>query len=193
MKEDVLEQIVDDHLKADGYFTMHNVRFRPRPDSAGYTKRADSVYSDIDVIGIRPHKSGPSEVKVVTCKSWQGGFNASRWATYLTLPGNTSGRPHWKFFRELVVPRWAEAFMNTVEEKTGTRHFTYVTAVTKLRGDRRQWEENTVFRQHIEGNPLQILTLENMYADFVTDDTTTPAPSEIGRLVQLLKAAQLLD
>lgn len=29
MKEDVLEQIVDDYLQFNGYFTTHNVRFRP--------------------------------------------------------------------------------------------------------------------------------------------------------------------
>src|SRR4051794_16498274 len=32
MKEDVLEQIVDDHLKFNGYFTTHNVAFKPRSD-----------------------------------------------------------------------------------------------------------------------------------------------------------------
>jgi hypothetical protein len=30
VKEDVLEQIVDDYLQFQGYFTTHNVRFRPR-------------------------------------------------------------------------------------------------------------------------------------------------------------------
>jgi len=30
MKEDVLEQVVDDYLKFKGYFTTHNVRFGPR-------------------------------------------------------------------------------------------------------------------------------------------------------------------
>jgi hypothetical protein len=32
VKEDVLEQIVDDYLQFEGYFTIHNVRFRPRPE-----------------------------------------------------------------------------------------------------------------------------------------------------------------
>jgi hypothetical protein len=31
MKEDVLEQIVDDYLQFKGYFTTHNVRFKPDP------------------------------------------------------------------------------------------------------------------------------------------------------------------
>jgi hypothetical protein len=32
MKEDVLEQIVDDYLQFKGGFTTHNVRFKPSPD-----------------------------------------------------------------------------------------------------------------------------------------------------------------
>ena len=34
MKEDVLEQIVDDYLQMQGYFTTHNVRFNPPCSSA---------------------------------------------------------------------------------------------------------------------------------------------------------------
>jgi hypothetical protein len=51
MKEDILEQIVDDYLQACGYFTRHNVKFRPRDDRPDFSARADSVASDIDVIG----------------------------------------------------------------------------------------------------------------------------------------------
>ncbi len=36
MKEDVLEQIVDDYLQLNGYFTVHNVRFKPSSDCAIY-------------------------------------------------------------------------------------------------------------------------------------------------------------
>ena len=34
MKEDVLEQVVEDYLQSRGYFTRHNVRFKPAPDHA---------------------------------------------------------------------------------------------------------------------------------------------------------------
>jgi hypothetical protein len=36
MKEDVLEQVVDDYLKFNGYFTTHNVAFRPCPERNDY-------------------------------------------------------------------------------------------------------------------------------------------------------------
>ena len=29
MKEDILEQLVDDYLKFNGFFTLHNVKFQP--------------------------------------------------------------------------------------------------------------------------------------------------------------------
>ena len=39
MKEDVLEQIVDDYLQHLGYFTQHNIRFRPRKDHPDFQSR----------------------------------------------------------------------------------------------------------------------------------------------------------
>ena len=57
MKEDVLEQIVDDYLQMQGYFTTHNVRFNP-PKDEYYVTRDDSVPSDIDVVGLHPGRTG---------------------------------------------------------------------------------------------------------------------------------------
>jgi hypothetical protein len=64
MKEDVLEQIVDDYLQFRGYFTVHNVSFRPDPAHPAYEAAKDRVPSDVDVIGLpcgsarRPDPSG---------------------------------------------------------------------------------------------------------------------------------------
>ncbi len=44
MKEDVLEQIVDDYLQMQGYFTTHNVRFN-QPKDEHYVTSNDSVVS----------------------------------------------------------------------------------------------------------------------------------------------------
>lgn len=51
MKEDILEQMVDEYLQHKGYFTRHNIKFRPAGDHAEYDTRQDAVHSDIDVIG----------------------------------------------------------------------------------------------------------------------------------------------
>lgn len=48
MKEDILEQIVDEYLLHKGYFTLHNIKYRPNPDHRVFDKQADSNHSDID-------------------------------------------------------------------------------------------------------------------------------------------------
>ena len=52
MKEDILEQLVDEYLMHKGYFTMHNVKFKPRSDHPDYIREKDAVASDIDVLAI---------------------------------------------------------------------------------------------------------------------------------------------
>ena len=54
MKEDILEQLVDDYLQSQGYFTRHNIKFRPRSDHPDFVKLKDSNHSDIDVVGFHP-------------------------------------------------------------------------------------------------------------------------------------------
>jgi len=75
MKEDVLEQIVEDYLQLNGYFTTHNVPFKPDKGHIDFVGLEDSVPSDIDVVGFRPLSTGVEKVMAVSCKSWQNGFN----------------------------------------------------------------------------------------------------------------------
>ena len=139
MKEDILEQVVDDYLQARGFFTRHNVKFRPRKSHPAFKSKDDSVPSDIDVIGVNPHARGPSRVWVVSCKSWQSGFNVRSKLAELTQNKKRSGRESWRFFRELMVPKWSEAFRDAVLRETGSRSFTYATAVTRLSGNPTIW------------------------------------------------------
>jgi hypothetical protein len=101
MKEDVLEQIVDDYLQFNGYFTVHNVSFWPRKDHPDYIGEQDSVSSDVDVVGYRPRNAEGERVVVVSCKAWQAGFDAT--AKLAELRGERRGpkRPTWKPFRDL--------------------------------------------------------------------------------------------
>jgi hypothetical protein len=63
--------------------------------------------------------------------------------------------------------------------------------VTKLLNpaSRSLWETNAQFRSAINGNPIGILTLAEMLTDLWVMLTKTPAASEIGRAIQLMKAA----
>ena len=159
MKEDILEQLVDDYLQSKGYFTRHNVKFRPSPDHPDFVRLEDSNHSDIDVIGIHPRIRGPGGVWAVSCKSWQAGFSVQSKLTEIAEDKTRSGRKVWKAFRELVQPKWSEAFRTVVRELTGRERFTYVTAVTHLKGDPARWCNHPPFRSAMDGNPIRLITL----------------------------------
>jgi hypothetical protein len=193
MKEDILEQLVDDYLQHQGYFTRHNIKFRPsyELDPKNYDKRKDSVHSDLDVIGINPNLLGVEKVVVVTCKSWQKGLTPSQYITAIEKSDDHryAGKPAWKHFRELTNLKWANAFNNKITEITGSRDFTYILAVTKLNGDRKGWENYPRFKEAINGNPLKIITVNEIICDLYPKIGTVVSSTEIGRLLQIIKAS----
>jgi len=194
MKEDVLEQIVDDYLQFNGYFTTHNVRFKPEPQHPEFDADQDRVSSDVDVVGFNPRLEGVDQVIVVSCKAWQDGFNAGR--KLAELKGerpSPKGRATWRHFRELWIPKWSEAFRQSIADLTGRETFTYRIAVTRLvgDGDPADWTTDPTISGNLSGCPVGFLVLEDMWKKMLEELTKTPASSEIGRLVQLLKAAGL--
>lgn len=188
-KEDILEQLVEEYLLHQGYFVRHNVKYLPKRDHADFVSNQDSNHSDIDVIGYHPTLSGASRVLVVSCKSWQGGFNPAVELKHIKDKKIVRGREAWKSFRELVIPKWSDAFVSAVDSATGQREFTYVLAVTKVVGDKTIWETNPEFIQAINGNPLRILDLREMLNAISPVLSTTLAGTEVGRMLQLFKAA----
>jgi hypothetical protein len=191
VKEDVLEQIVDDYLKFRGYFTVHNVSFRPDGAHPEYEAAKDRVPSDVDVVGFHPRLNGPERVHVVSCKSWQSGFDADYWLRLLNEHKMVGRRYAWQFFRELWIPKWSQALRSKVQELTGETAFIYSVAVTDLRGDPSAWAQDPRIRENLAGSTFRFLPLSKVWAELLSQLTTRPAASEIGRLVQLLKAAGL--
>lgn len=191
MKEDVLEQIVDDYLKFEGCLTTHNVRFGPRREHRDYDPQQDSVRSDVDVVGYHPHRRGVDRVIAVTCKAWQGGFRADAKLAELRGEKANPKRATWRHFRELWIPKWSEGFLDAVEELTGRRSFSYRIAVTHLRGDGEAWARDPTIKANLGDCTFGFLTLEEMWGTMLRELTTTPAASEMGRLAQLLIAAGL--
>ena len=155
-KEDILEQLAEEFLIHQVYFVRHNVKFLPRKDHPDFGHKLDSNHSDIDVLGYHPGLRGPNRVWAVSCKSWQGGFNPISKINEITLNKKIAGREAWKGFRELASPKWSEAFVAAIEEATGQRQFTYVTAVTKLVGDRSIWENHPPFCKAMVNNPINM-------------------------------------
>ncbi len=189
MKEDILEQLVDDYLKFNGFFTIHNVKFRPSDEHPDYIRAADCVSSDVDVVGFHPMQNGANRVWVVSCKSWQMGFDPKDRIEAIEKEKIREGRPAWQSFRELVKPKWANALLVEIERLTGTTQFTYVTAVTNLIGSAAIWEQNEMFKKNLGGNPIRILTLQAMLSDLYSKTKRTVASSEVGRLLQVIKAS----
>lgn len=190
MKEDILEQLVDDYLQSKGYFTRHNIKFRPRRDHPEFVSNQDSNHSDIDVIGINPHLRGASRVWVVSCKSWQNGFPVERKLKELKEDRKVGGKRAWQFFRELVSPKWSEAFIAEVGRISGSRRFTYILAVTVIHGERSKWERDPGFMKAMRGNPIRLIGLSEMLEHIKKMSTRTVASSEIGRVIQLMAAAE---
>jgi len=94
--------MVDEYLQHEGYFTRHNLKFRPAKEHPDYDARADAVHSDIDVIGVHPLKRGPNRVIVVSCKSWQQGISPQALVDAIAHNKQVGGREAWKGFRELA-------------------------------------------------------------------------------------------
>jgi hypothetical protein len=186
---DVLEQVVSDYLRLKGYFTMTNIRYRPRTDHPLYNSKIDSVTSDIDVLGFNPTKRDRSRVMAVSCKSWQAGFKSEKKLGQLRGDVKDKQRPSWKAFREVWEPKWSEAFRDQVEATTGQRNFLYRIAVTRLIGDGDIWGEDPTIQENLEGCDFGFLEMNAMWAEINGASTKTPEPSDIGRLAQLLKAA----
>jgi hypothetical protein len=184
-KEDILEQIVEEYLISKGYFVRHNLKFRPSKTHRDYKRREDGNHSDIDVLGYHPRLDGPSRVWAVSCKSWQGGFSPSQIKRLIETKGELAGRPAWKSFRELCIPKWSAAFVEAVREATGVMEFTHVTAVAKLYGKPDAWNNDPDFRKAIDNNPLEIVSFEEMVIEIKSHLSTTLAGSEVGRLLQM--------
>ncbi|SSC25217.1 Hypothetical protein KLENKIAIHU_3841, partial [Klenkia terrae] len=197
VKEDVLEQVVEDYLQLNGYFTRHNLKFRPSKAFPGYSAHEHSVASDVDVIGIHPSLSGPDRVRVVSCKAWQAGFFPAGKLAELREEKANPKRATWRHFRELWRPEWSEAFRDEVEKAAGQRDFHYSIAVAALKGPGSNdptaaaaaWSADPTIAKHLDGCTFSFLTMKDMWAHLQASLTTTPAASEIGRLAQLLRAA----
>ena len=191
MKDDVLEQIVEEYLSHRGYFVRHNVKFLPDKGHADYVTNQDSNHSDIDVIGIHPTITGPERIMAVSCKSWQSGFNPKSVIKAIESGGKIGGSSASKRFRELTSPKWSEAFRAAVLRETGSSSFTYVTAVARLKGAAQDWETRPAFIEAMGGNPIKLIEFKTMLMEIQDTLTTTLASTEIGRMVQIIRAARI--
>lgn len=190
-KEDILEQIVEEYLIHKGYFVQHNVKYRPDKTDPDFISQKDSVHSDIDVLAINPNLSGPSRVFAVNVKSWQEGFDFKATVALIEKDVDLKQQFGRLRHRELTIPKWSRAFRKVIKERTGSDEFTHLLAVTLGKGDKSVWERHPRFIEGTGGNPLKVLSLKEMVEDLEPTITRTPAATDIGRTLQLFRAAGL--
>ena len=188
-KEDILEQIVEEYLIHQGYFVQHNIKFLPRKDHPDFISNQDSNHSDIDVLAFHPKLKGSEQVLAVSCKSWQSGFNPAGEIAAMDGQKVRRGRDAWRSFRELCAPKWSEAFRTAIKNATGSELFTHVLAVARVTGDKSVWEEKQSFSDALGGNPLRLITFEEMVGEIHEKLGTTLAATEVGRMLQMFRAA----
>ncbi len=204
MKEDILEQAVDDWLLSqEGVFTKHNVKFKPDENRRDFKKLEDSVNSDIDILAVNTNKKGVARVTAVTCKSWQAGINLKNWANDLiNNPCKKLGnREVWKSCRELVIHKWSKAFVDTIKKETNSNEFTYMIVCTKLVGDadKSHFENNNIFLSNFKKagakNPvIKVKTFAEIYQDYKDRKKgQTLESTQFGRLLQVIKASGVID
>jgi len=181
MINDVLEQIVEDYFRGNGYFTQHNVKYR---------QNDKGVHSDIDVLGIHPYKKGAEKVVVISCKSWQGGLNIK--SDLDALKNNpekvVSGKLIKNMWKEFFDKNYANALQDKVCELTGGKEFIFYLAVTKYKGNKEDWENFPLFIRNYPNCKIKIIDLKTMIDEIWKFLTTTPSHSELTRLLQLIKA-----
>ena len=202
MKEDILEQLIDGYyLRQPSTFTKHNVKYRPDPNSVDPKIRNKyAVHSDIDVLGFNPKTL---ETNVVSCKSWQVGFDVKRYLHFLSDPLNHkfmfSGREIWKSFREITDPVWAKAFRDKIYDETNQKKFNSIIAVTKLTNESHveSFCSCKQFLDLLSNNgefevTISFLTVEKIFTEIQNSPIATAVEStEIGRILQLLRSAGL--
>ena len=187
MTNDILEQIVDDYFRDLGYFTQHNVPYRPDDFK--------SMHSDIDVIAINPRKKGLERVVVISCKSWQSGFDIDGLIRDLKERPSVviNGKTREKLFREIAMPKWSKALIDEVKKRTGQKKFIFYIAVTHIKkGEREKWENFPQFKRNLPGCKIKLVTLIEMIKFLQSKLVKHPNHSELGRLLQLIKASGLL-
>jgi len=211
MKEDILEQIAEDfYSKKFGYFTKHNIKFRPSEKESTYIAKYDSVHSDIDLIIIDTHKR--NKIITVSCKSWQGGFNISKFKNTLEnalnkQPSKTPGkRDDWCAFRELCIHRWTNSFLKILRNElnvadTQKIELEYVILCTKItRGslkDKRDFENSEAIKKYFKQKKinlkLKVITIDEMIAEILKimneKDTPYVENTHLSRTLQLMIAS----
>jgi len=184
MINDVLEQLTEDYFRHLGYFTQHNIKYRPNKKGPAY-----AVNSDIDIVGVHPNKKGLARVVVASCKSWHGGLAISRDIERINNKQKKYHDHTVRRYRELAMPVWSKAFRDKIKQITGQSTFTYYLSCTLYdKAKKDLWENNKIFHKNLKNCSIKLIDMETMIKDvWSTTESITPAHSELSRLLQMIR------
>ncbi len=184
MVNDILEQLGEEYFRYKGYFTQHNVRYRPNKKGSAF-----AVSSDIDIIAVHPQpkQNNLPRVCVASCKSWNTGLNIKNCIKEIEADFVKTK----KIFREVALKDWSEALKQEVKKQTGDDCFTFYVICVKFDQELRgQWENYSLFKQNLTGCEIRLLDMKTMVDEVMTDiKVSPPEHSELTRLLQLIKAS----
>lgn len=69
--------------------------------------------------------------------------------------------------------------------------FIYALAVAHVRGDKAVWENHARFIGALGGNPIRVITFQDMVEEIYDQLGTTLAATEVGRMLQTFRAAKI--
>jgi hypothetical protein len=167
MAVDLFEELVRGFLQTYGYFTIENVAYGP-PHA--------TTPSDIDILAVGPSEAPYGPYVAVNCKGGKHGIRLKA-----VEPA--------KAFKELTCSEWGAAFVDRVQELTGLRTFSHLTATTCVDGAQlKRWTENKRYSDCIGGNPLHLVAWPEIRARLCGQTSTlhpNASPHRYGRLLAL--------
>lgn len=167
-----------------------------------YVEKKDQVHSDIDLISV--DLADASRVTVVNCKSWMDGFDCKFFSNNLSDPERHDkewgGKATWKHFRELVVPKWTEAFVERIrQESPSVSVIDYVIFCVFAKNSSHidEWIGHAPIQEAFSGMPVRlgsisVRTISEAVAEVQIKTSDFSENSHFARTLQLLKAGGLL-
>jgi hypothetical protein len=188
MAVNIFEELVKTYLQTQGYFTIENIPYS-LPSNVKIDEKYRGGPSEIDIIALRPAKE-KRRVLAVSCKGFSEGIKLESAVKAITTSGDIHNRDARRGFRELAFDGWGGSFRDAVWKRTKSQEFIHITAVVKFVGDPKIWSENADFKRRMDGNCLELLTLETIWKSLTDKSTRLPHHNHtVGQITGLFKTS----
>lgn len=205
MKEDILEQIGHDWIQQqNGKYVKTNLKYRPDINNTTfeYKKTTDTFYSDIDILSV--DLNNIETVTVINCKSWMDGFDFKLFHNNLSLKENLfkkfGGKEFWKHFRDLIDPKWHNAFIEKIKlENPQFKKLIYIilNVHSKNKDWVSRWKNNEIIKNNFQRTGIELVSIESkeiieLIKQIETKGSDFAENSDFIRVLQILRVAKTI-